>query len=284
MRIWYKFRFKKEHEKVIDNLDSLEAAVGTHIHYDLDREAFLAYLSKSSLLSAIYKILDQEVGPDSKVISIGCSNAEHEIAYLKNHPTCSDNWIMTDFDSRSLNFLSTHFQEYRNSRVDILDPEFDKNYSELIGKFDIVFVPGLLYLFDDDRANAMFRNLKSLMSNAESKIIFCFRERDHFFTKIIDNILAPVDGVFVYLFKRFIRKENGSYKRFLHGYRRTDEEFASLVLYNGLSIKKTYIDCFDLEYKSRLPFFERAGLNKVIQLIVGKSIPYLCTHVLTKNS
>lgn len=284
MRKWYKFHIKKDHDKVVASLNSLLEAVSTHISYDLSKDDFLKSIQESPLVKEIGSVFDKEIGEAQNIISIGCSNAEHEIAFLKKNPHLKLKWDFTDFDPRSLDFLTKNFHEYNNLQVDILQPQFKEHYSNLAGKYDVVFVPGILYLFDDERANLLFKNLGLLLKDSHSKIIFCFREREHFFTRIIDTILAPIDSFIVYFLKKTVKHENVSIRRSLHGFRRTDLEFKRLISQSRLMSMICYESCYDLEYSSRLNFFKKIGINKLIGKIVGKSIPYLNIHVLKKNN
>jgi hypothetical protein len=274
MRIWNKYYLKSETSSPVR--DDMDQMIKFSIGYNNSRSSLGEQAKSSPLTQAIAKnfirLVQEHTNARPSILSIGTSNGEHE-NYIKDRLGNIGSWDLTDVDDRSVEFLKNEYPEFKSYKMDILAPPQGSNK-----KFDFVFVPGILYLFNQSRAQLFFKNLKSYLQ-PEGLVFFCFRERQTVWTNIIDNYLSPLDCS-IRLAKGRLQSRNSKMIKAHHGYRYRLEEVSKMIEDSGFDIVENQPECFETEFVERLPVFNRLGFKPVFKAFVGKKSPYLNILVL----
>ena len=99
--------------------------------------------------------------------------------------------------------------------------------------FDVVFVPGLFYAFNDAESLVALRNIK-LLTKKNGRIIILHRARDSILTFSIDYLCKYENKLLFFIYLFF--KKNKYIHINHHGYRRSIKEFSRLISSSRMKI------------------------------------------------
>tara|TARA_A100001234_G_scaffold219008_1_gene228981 strand:- start:3425 stop:4228 length:804 start_codon:yes stop_codon:yes gene_type:complete len=223
---------------------------------------------KKTVYFEIFKFLNKNLF--GRVISIGCGKGFLEYHLIKN----KKNIIATDINKSFIKFNKKIKIKYLN----ILSKR-NINFKKF-GKFDMIYLPGIIYLFNDSEVKLMFKNLKKI-SKKNTKIIIFFRSRYSLLVSFFENFIVPSE---LYI-KKFIfkfRSNEKVYKSF-KGYRRTLSEMKNLIYQSKFTIDSFELLDYETEY-NRSIFIKKFKLSKLLSYLFLKQHPYLNIFVLRNTN
>ncbi len=273
MQTWYKYSVVKDtvnQNNVTSHLDYVTISIPYPSVNDRKR---MNFESASSLTQNIVSSLEVyfKKNYDRKVISIGCAEADHERLFLMRNPKLRKYWTLADFDKRSGEYLAQVDPDLDTAYFDVLSDKPDK---AMVGKFDVAFIPGIIYLFDDVQMNIFFNNISSILKSNGS-ILLCHRSLETFWTRVIHHFLVPMDYFFSSFLRKVIRKEAVKISKLKHGYIRSYKEVADCAKKHGFQLQNINKSCFGMDFTARLPLLSRFKIAQVLGRIFGRNLPYL---------
>ena len=207
----------------------------------------------------IYKYLDKKLF--GRILSVGCGKGFLEYHLKKN----KKNIIATDINKDFIKFNKRIKIRY----LDILSKK--STCFKKFGKFDIIYLPGIIYLFKNNQIKLMFKNLKKI-SKKNTKIIIFFRSKDSLLVNFIEKFIIPIElHLEKILFK--LNSDEKVYKSF-KGYRRTIPEMKTLIDQSKYKINSFETRDFETEY-NRSKFIRKFKLSKIFSYLCLKQHPYL---------
>jgi hypothetical protein len=265
-RIWYKFYLIKDDKNLKKISERMQFTYDQMKIQKQDSLLFKYNYFKKSHLLPIYKYLIKKL--HGKCLSIGSGKA-----HLEYHLSKKFIIIPSDINDDFINFN----KKIKIKKFDILDS--NNKIIKKIGTFDCIFIPGIEYLFTNKQLKKVFFNIKKI-SNKNTDIFFCFRSRHTFITNIIDNIICPLEILFIKYIK-FIKYKNFIIKKYQHGFRRNDNEIEKIIE-NYFLIKSIYRDMYTGEY-DRSVLLRYFKFGRLLKYIFAKSHPYLNIYHLKEN-
>ena len=266
MRIWNKYYLKKQESNELSIQEY--TAYQLKISKELDDKNFDFNNFNKSFNKETYNYLIDKLYGDCLSIGSGKGHLEYHLS-KKHNITATD--INKDFIKYN-DKINFKFFDIVNS---------SEEGFKILGKFDCIFVPSLIYAFNDDQLNIFFSNLKKLIKNDGNIYVF-FRSRDSFITNIIDNILIPCEEHIKKVFYKVFMKKDLYVAKSQQGYRRSLDDLKKIVFANNLSIKSVEYSMFETDY-NRLSIIKKLKLGKLISLIFLKRHPNMNIFHLKKK-
>ena len=176
MRSWYKYTLE-DNEK--ENFSSVLEYTSHQIKRDfseLDKLFEFNFFNKD-FSKHIYNYLSQKLYGDNLSIGSGWGHLEYHLS-KKFNITASD--INDEYAkyNKELNYFIT----------DIISKDF-----EIDLKYDNVFAPGIIYLFNEKELNIFFENIKKSLVDEGNFYLF-FRSNDSLFINFLDNYILPFEN------------------------------------------------------------------------------------------
>lgn len=264
---WYKYFLEKDQKtKKLPRVDFTHYQMELYLEQDsrsLDFDYFYKDYRKS-----LYDFLINKI--KGKTLSIGSGPG-----YLEYHLNKKNNDILaTDINKN----LIKNNDKIKYQYFDIINCTDDEINN--LGKFDTIYVPDIIYLFDNRELQIFLTNLSKLIKPT-GDIYLCFKNKYSFFINFIDHIVCPIE---IYL-KRYLLNFFTSKKYFViknqHGYRITTKELKKYLKTN-FKVVSLYEDLYEDEYKRSIIFY-RLKISKLLKVIFFKSHPYLHIYHLKKN-
>jgi hypothetical protein len=141
-----------------------------------------------------------------------------------------------------------------------------------LGSFDVVFIPGLFYAFNNDEVSTALKNMVSLITSS-GQILFTHRANNSIFTTIIDCLCKYEMKLIALLILLLKRKKRYVFSRHC-GYRRSICEFSGLLTQNGFDIVNIMYDDYYSEL-GRLYILRKFKLDRLFGILLRKNITYL---------
>ena len=195
----------------------------------------------------------------------------HELLYLKRNPRQKKFWTLADFDKRSQSYLKKVTEEINILHLDILTRDLDKRYKS---QYDLIFVPGIIYLFNDDEVNSFFSNIGKMI-NEGGHLILCHRSLDTFWTRFIHHCLVPLDlrlSQIVHLLKK---RKLERIEKTHHGYLRTYLEICKTAEIHGFEFQTIQKSCFGHDFTMRFKSLKKLKVTNFIKKLLSAQTPYL---------
>ena len=264
---WYKYFLEKNKEtKKLSRVDFTHYQMELYIEEDsnfLDFNYFYKDYRKS-----LYDFLINKI--NGKTLSVGSGSG-----YLEYHLYKKNKDILaTDINKKLIKKNNKIKYQYFDI-INCTDDEINN-----LGKFDTIYIPDIIYLFDKTQLQIFFTNLSKLIK-AEGNIYLCFKNKYSFFINFIEHIVSPIE---IYL-KKYLLQLFTNKKYFVvknqHGYRIGIKELKKYLKIN-FKILSLYEDLYEDEYKRSL-IVNRLKISKLLKIIFFKSHPYLHIYHLKKN-
>lgn len=271
MKKWYKYYLEKD-STIYNKTKSFTTRLD-FTNYELDQvhsNAFDKLFDFKFFHTDYHKpIFDYLVSRiKGKVISIGSGRGHLEYHLSKK---------IKDITATDINesFISNN-KKVKFKYLDILD----KSKIQLITeKYDTIFIPGIIYLFDDKQLKVFFENLKYLLKS-DGNIYLCFRSKYSTFINFIDHFICPIEIYLKKIIYFFIKRKKSYVVKSYHGFRRRRNNFEKNIK-EYFKIISTYKDLYETEY-NRSIIINRFKLSKILGFLFFRSHPYLHIYHLKK--
>ena len=201
-------------------------------------------------------------------MSIGSGRGEHEIGLIKEGIDIR----LSDINAGVIDNTQRLFSDIKITQLDILDETSTTNCLDS-GPYDVIFVPSLFYMLDDEQSVAAIKNMRKLVAD-NGILCLSFRSRDTWGTWVVDRCLCPVDICLQKLYKR-IREQRTYVDKTLHGYRRKLDEISNLISAIGFTLTTIEVALYQVEIIARLPMLNRLMISSLVCFFAGKSSPHL---------
>jgi hypothetical protein len=183
------------------------------------REEFLASAFFGRWVHEAHRCYKRALHGATCVLSIGAGVGEHDVLlHLAGFRV-----ISTDLIPNVSRATASLFSEMTFASLDVFDREALRAY-----RCDAVLFTGLDYALDDTALGTALENVKLPLARLgliEPRVVFTLRYRDNLLTRVIDDVLLPVEA-------RLRQMRRGSRYHVVakaHGYRRSPVEFQRLA-------------------------------------------------------
>ena len=225
MRNWFKYTLEdKGDKKFLSVLDFTSHQIKKN-YSELNKFFEFNYFNKD-FSQCIFSYLDKKLYGKNLSIGSGWGHLEYHLS-KKFEITASD--------------INDEYLKYNNKIkyiiIDIISEKF-----EIDDKFDNIFAPGIIYLFNEKELNIFFNNIKKTLNNDGNFYLF-FRSNDSLFINFLDNFLLPFEKFLKFILVKF-KNQNYKIRKNHHGFRRYKNELEITIKKNKFKIiskKKRYV-------------------------------------------
>jgi hypothetical protein len=260
LRNWYKYTLEKSRKKNFSSALDYTSHQIKKKNCELDKlfEFNFFYLDFSKY---IYDYLSKKLYGNNLSIGSGWGHLEYHLSHKFNITALDINNEYAKYNKK-IKYLIT----------DIISKDFDLKF-----KYDNIFAPGIIYLFNEKELNVFFKNIKKIMLNNGNFYLF-FRSNDSLFINFLDNFILPFENI-IKFFLKIIRNQKVKIQKNLHGFRRYNKELEKVIVSNDLKIVLKKELMFQAEY-NRSKILRLLCLNKILSLF--KLHPYITVYHLKK--
>ncbi|MFA5142594.1 MAG: class I SAM-dependent methyltransferase [Candidatus Omnitrophota bacterium] len=215
--------------------------------------------------------------------------------YLRTHLNKADN-ILSIGSGRCVNELLLAEEGFSITCSDLEQPcmgetarlfpgmrfmKYDVTKGPVEDKFDSIICLSIFYLFDKTMLAEVFRNVSDSLKPGGSFIVDPCGAENNVWTRIIDDIICPLEMVLIMFLKRLTGKRRCIVTKKHQGYRTTNAELTAIAGKAGFRLRS--IEKYDhfTEFGMRSNFFSR--LPKGIVRLFGRGAPYVRMISFEKN-
>ncbi|WP_440669496.1 class I SAM-dependent methyltransferase [Candidatus Pelagibacter sp. HIMB1483] len=260
MRNWYKYTLEDNNNENFSSVLEYTSHQIKKDFSDLDKLFEFDFFNKD-FSKYIYEYLSEKLYGSNLSIGSGWGHLEYHLS-KKFNITASD--INEEYSkyNKKINYIIT----------DIISKDFQTN-----SKYDNVFAPGIIYLFNEKELNIFFKNIQKTMIDNGNFYLF-FRSNDSVFINFLDNCILPFENLIKYSLKITNNKKIKIQKNH-HGFRRYPKELEKVIYNNGFTIVSKKKLMFQAEY-NRSKILRVIGFSKIVPLL--KLHPYITVYHLKK--
>ena len=260
MRNWYKYTLEDSNNKKFSSvLEFTSYQIKEDFSY-LDKLFEFDFFNKD-FSKYIYDYLSKILYGKNLSIGSGWGHLEYHLS-KKFNITASD--------------IKNEYSEY-NKKLEYIITDIISDKFIINTKYDNVFAPGIIYLFNKQELNIFFKNIKKTLNEGGNFYLF-FRSNDSFFINFLDNYLLPFENFLKYFLKSS-KNKNLKIQRNHHGFRRHYHELEKVINENKFKIISKKKNMFQAEY-NRSKILKITGLSKFLSLF--KLHPYITVYHLKK--
>lgn len=151
--------------------------------------------------------------------------------------------------------------------------KYDVTQGPVPGNFDTVISLSMFYLFDDKQLAAVFKNIADGLRPGGTFILDPGGAEDNIGTRIIDDILYPLEIRSIRVLQRILKKKERVVAKKHQGYRTTDAEIISIAGKAGFRLRGT----------EKYDYFTELGMKGVLFgtmprraiEFLGRAVPYI---------
>ncbi|MBD1162837.1 class I SAM-dependent methyltransferase [Pelagibacterales bacterium SAG-MED12] len=210
MRNWYKYTLEDSNNKKFSSVLEFTSYQIKEDFSDLDKLFEFDFFYKD-FSKCIYSYLSKILYGKNLSIGSGWGHLEYHL---------SKQFDITASD------INNEYIKY-NKKIEYLITDVISEKFIIDNKYDNVFAPGIIYLFNEKELDIFFENIKKTLNDKGNFYLF-FRSNDSFFINLLDNYLLPFENFLKYLFKN-IKNKNLKIQRNHHGFRRNSLELEKVI-------------------------------------------------------
>ncbi len=260
MRNWFKYTLEDRKDKKFSSVLDFTSHQIKKDYSELDKFFKFTYFN-TDFSQCIFNYLEKNLYGKNLSIGSGWGHLEYHLS-KKFDVTASD--------------INDEYPKYNNKIKYIIINIISEKF-KIDNKFDNIFAPGIIYLFDERELNIFFDNIKKTLNDNGNFYLF-FRSNDGFFINFLDNYLLPLEKFLKFFFMKF-KKQNLIIQKNHHGFRRHKNELEMIIRKNKLGIISKKESMFQSEY-NRSKILKITRLNKLLSLF--KLHPYITIYHLKK--
>ena len=260
MRNWFKYTLEDKKDKKYSTVLDFTSHQIKKDYSDLDK--FFEFTNFNKDFSQyIFNYLNKKLYGKNLSVGSGWGHLEYHLS-KKFDVTASD--------------INDEYPKY-NKKIKYIIIDIISEKFKIDDKFDNVFAPGIIYLFDEKELNIFFNNIKKTLNNNGNFYLF-FRSSDGLFINFLDNYLLPLERLLKFFLMKF-KKQDLKIQKNHHGFRRYKHELEMIIRKNELEIISKENGLFQSEY-NRSKILKITGINKLLSLF--KLHPYITIYHLKK--
>ena len=260
MRNWYKYTLENSNNKNFSSVLEFTSHQIKEGFSDLDKLFEFNFFYKD-FSKCIYNYLSKILYGKNLSIGSGWGHLEYHLS-KKFNITASD--------------INDEYLKY-NKKIEYIINNIISEKFLLNKKYDNIFAPGIIYLFNEKELDIFFENIKKTLNDDGNFYLF-FRSNDSFFINILDNYLLPFENFLKFLIKNS-KNRDLKIQRNHHGFRRNYTELEKVISKNKFKIISKKKEMFQAEY-NRSKILRISGLSKFLSLF--KLHPYITIYHLKK--
>jgi len=270
MKTWYKYQLNykdkarffpkdssfEDHKRSMQGYDSAEG-------YGSKEDFFKTHLYNAHPRHRYYHdYLMTHLERSGSMLSIGSGRCANELLLMD----AGFNIICSDLEQPCREETMRLFPRLRFVKYDVTQ-------GPVPGNFDTVISLSMFYLFNDKQLAAVFKNVAGGLRPGGSFILDPGGAEDNIGTRIIDDLLCPVEARSIRVLQRILKKKECVVAKKHQGYRRTDAEIVSIAGKAGFRVSDTKKHDYFTEFGMRSVFFGKMP-RRVVEFL-GKAVPYL---------
>lgn len=261
MRHWYKYTLEQNKKNIFSSVLEYTSHQIKKDFSELDKLFEFNFFNKD-FSKYLYDYLSEKLYGNNLSIGSGWGHLEYHLSNKFNITASDINDEYAKYNKKIKYFITN-----------IISKDFHLNF-----KYDNIFAPGIIYLFNEKELNIFFENIKKIMLDNGNFYLF-FRSNDSLFINFLDNFILPFETLIKLFFFKFIKRQKVKIQKNHHGFRRYEYELEKVIVDNSLKIISKKKIMFQGEY-NRSKILRLVGLSKILSLF--KLHPYIIVYHLKK--
>jgi len=278
MRKWYKYLLDKSRKGKLEL--SIDQDFKDHEKAMCGYKADDAYCSKESFFNKYFwnyhygrlecydNFMRRHLKKGEDVLSIASGRCANELFLIEDgyKITCSDLKVFDAYQETKKLFPQFEFVEH-----DILN-------TPLYSKYDTVICLSLIYLFNEEKLLAFFRNVSDSLKTGGHLILDFVGSPDNVLSFLLHDIYLKYEMKIARAAKFLLIGQLPGLVVKHHGYRRTDEEIISAARKSGFELLSQENYAFVTEFRRSYIFDKLVKQTSFIEKafgIIGRNIPYI---------